>query len=91
MEIPPTMGMAISMNFQNVGNQVATTGDFVLLADEVNPVIRELTTHGIEVTALHSHMLNEKPRLFFLHFWGIGSPENVAEGLKAALSKVNAG
>jgi len=90
MEIPPTMGMAISMNFQNVGNQVATTGDFVLLADEVNPAIRELTTHGIEVTALHSHMLHEEPRLFFLHFWGVGSPEKIAEGLKAALSKVNA-
>ncbi len=90
MEIPPAMGMAISINFQNAGDQVATTGDFVLLADEVNPVIRELTTHGIEVTALHSHMLNETPRLFFLHFWGVGSPDKIAGGLKSALAKVNA-
>jgi hypothetical protein len=91
MEIPPGMGMAISINFQNVGNQVATTGDFVLIADEVNPVIRELTTHGIQVTALHSHMLDENPRLFFLHFWGLGSAEKMGEGLKAALAKANAG
>jgi hypothetical protein len=90
MEIPPSMGMAISINFQNVDNQVATTGDFVLIADEVNPVIRELTAHGIQVTALHSHMLDETPRLFFLHFWGLGSADKIGEGLKAALSKVNA-
>jgi len=91
MEIPPAMGMAISINFQNAGNQVATTGDFVLIANEVNPVIHELTTHGIHVTALHSHMLEEAPRLFFLHFWGVGTPEKIGEGLKAALTRVNVG
>jgi hypothetical protein len=89
MEIPASMGMAIALNFQRVGSQVATTGDFVLIAAEVNPVIRELRAQGIEVTALHSHMLAETPRLFFLHFWGVGSPEKIAGALKAALSKVN--
>jgi len=92
MEIPASMGMAIALNFQRVGSQgaqVATTGDFVLIATEVNPVIRELRAQGIEVTALHSHMLAETPRLFFLHFWGVGSPEKMAGALKAALSKVN--
>ncbi|HEV3459901.1 MAG TPA: DUF1259 domain-containing protein [Thermoanaerobaculia bacterium] len=89
MEIPPAMGMANALNFQRVGNQVATTGDFVLIATEVNPVIRELRAHGLEVTALHSHMLAETPRLFFMHFWGVGSPETIAGALKAALSKVN--
>lgn len=88
MEIPASMGMSNAMNFQAVGDQVATTGDFVLVADEVNPVLKELRAHGINVTALHSHMLRETPRLFFMHFWGVGSPEKIGEGLKAALSKV---
>jgi hypothetical protein len=89
MEIPPAMGMANALNFQHAGNQVATTGDFVLIASEVNPVIRELRAHGIEVTALHSHMLAETPRLFFMHFWGVGNPETIAGALKAALAQVN--
>lgn len=88
-EIPPSIGMANSMNFQVVGPRVATTGDFVLLAAEVNPVIRELRAHGIEVTALHSHMLDESPRLFFMHFWAVGAPDVVGEGLRAALAKVH--
>ena len=88
MEVPPSMGMNNPMNFQTVGAQVATTGDFVLVADEVNPVMRELHTHGIAATALHSHMLRETPRLFFMHFWGVGSPENIGAGLKAALAKI---
>jgi len=89
MEIPASMGMATALNFQRVGEQVATTGDFVLIAAEVNPVLRELQAHGIAATALHSHMLAETPRLFFMHFWGVGSPETIAGALKAALAKVN--
>jgi hypothetical protein len=88
VEIPPALGMAIPMNFQVAGNQVATTGDFILVADEVNPVVRELVSPGIQVTALHSHMLRETPRLFFMHFWGVDDPTRIAEGLKAALGKV---
>ena len=88
MEIPPSMGMAESINVEAAGRQVATTGDFVLVADEVNPVIRELESHGISITALHSHMLRESPRLFFMHFWGVGAPEKIGEGLRAALAKV---
>jgi hypothetical protein len=87
--IPPAMGMAESINFQEIGNgKVATTGDFVLVADEVNPVISALEEHHIEVEALHNHMLNEEPRLFFMHFWGEGSADSVAQGIKAALDKV---
>jgi len=67
---------------------VATTGDFVLTAEEVNPVISELQGHQISVTALHSHMLTEQPRLFFMHFWSVGTPEAVGAGIKAALSRV---
>jgi Domain of Unknown Function (DUF1259) len=88
MDIPPAMGMAIAVNFETVGSRVATTGDFVLIGDEVNPVIRELHAHGIEATALHSHMLRETPRLFFLHFWGVDTSEKIAAGIKAALAKI---
>jgi hypothetical protein len=88
MEIPASDGMATSLNFQPSGNRVATTGDFVMVADEVNPVIRELESHGIQVTALHSHMLRENPRLFFMHFWGLEDPSRIGEGLKAALGKM---
>jgi len=87
MEVPASVGMATALNFQVVGSQVAATGDFVLVAEEVNPVIRELEAHGIQVTALHSHMLRETPRLFFMHFWALDEPARVAEGLKAALGK----
>jgi hypothetical protein len=89
MTIPPAMGVAIAVNFQRAGNKVATTGDFVLIGTEVNPVIRELEARGIRVTAVHSHMLRESPRLFFLHFWGVGVPADIAAGIKAALNKVN--
>ncbi len=89
MDVPPYMGMATGINIQAVGNKAATTGDFVLLADEVNPVVKALTSHNIAVTAIHSHMLSESPRLFFLHFWGYDEPEKLASGLKAALDKTN--
>jgi hypothetical protein len=88
MEVPASMGMAESMNFEIAGGRVAATGDFVLTADEVAPVIRALHAGGVDVTALHSHMLRESPRLFFLHFWGVGTPEAVAGALKSALSKI---
>jgi hypothetical protein len=89
MTITPAAGVGEAINFQAAdGGNVATTGDFVLVADEVNPVISELQGHAISVTALHSHMLTEQPRLFFMHFWSVGSPESVGAGIKAALSKV---
>jgi Domain of Unknown Function (DUF1259) len=88
--IPPAAGMAESINVQaaDSGN-VATTGDFVLTADEVNPVLSELHAQHIWVTALHSHMLTEQPRLFFMHFWAVGSPESVGKGIAAALKHVS--
>ncbi|HEY6191742.1 MAG TPA: DUF1259 domain-containing protein [Bacteroidota bacterium] len=89
MVISPAMGMAIAINIQSLGTTAATTGDFVLTAGEVNPVLKALTAHGIAVTALHSHMLDESPRLLFMHFWGVDDPRNLARGLRAALDKVN--
>jgi len=88
--IAPAAGVAEAINFQSADSgNVATTGDFVLTAEEVNPVISELEAHHILVTALHSHMLTEQPRLFFMHFWGQGAPQDVATGIKAALDKVH--
>jgi len=89
MEMPPSMGMATSINFQMNGSQAAITGDFVLLADEVNPVVKALTENGIMPTAIHSHMLHDEPRLFMMHFWAVDDPEKLAKGLKAALDKTN--
>ena len=65
--------------------KAAITGDFVLTAKEVNPVLKALREHGIEVTAIHNHMLNDQPRLFYLHFWAVGSTTDLAKGIKAAL------
>jgi hypothetical protein len=82
------MGVAIGINFQPTGDgKAAVTGDFVLSGEEVNPVIMALRTHGIEVTALHSHMLDEQPRLFFMHFWANDDAIKLAKGLRAALDK----
>src|SRR5437016_10923566 len=90
MEIPPSMGVAQAINFQPTGgSKAAITGDFVLLASEVNPVIKALRDNGIEVTALHSHMLVETPHLFFMHFWANDDAQKLARGLRAALDKVN--
>lgn len=90
MTLTPAQGVAESINFQEAADgAVATTGDFVLTAEEVNPVTSALERHHILVTALHSHMLTEEPRLFFMHFWGLGSPQEVGAGIKAALDKVH--
>ena len=90
MEIPPSMGVATAINFQSTGaGRAAITGDFVLLAAEVNPVIHALRENDIAVTALHSHMLTESPRLFFMHFWANDEALKLARGLRAALDKTN--
>ena len=89
MTLSPAQGVAEAINFQEAGvGRVATTGDFVLTAEEVNPVISALQEHHIAVTALHSHMLTEQPRLFFMHFWAVDSTESLAQGIKAALGHI---
>lgn len=89
MNIPPYMGMATGVNFQMDGSKAAITGDFVLIADEVNPVVKTLTENGIAVTAIHNHMLYDNPRLFMMHFWAVDDPEKLAKGIKAALDVTN--
>jgi len=89
MEVPEAMGSAEAINFQPTGGgKAAITGDFVLTADEVNPVLRALRENGIEVTALHNHMLDDEPRLFFLHFWANDDTAKLAQGLRAALDRI---
>src|SRR6266496_2197354 len=84
--IPPSMGVATAINFQPTGDgRAAIAGDFVLRSSEVNPVIRVLQRNGIRVTAVHSHMLGEEPRLIFMHFWANDDAMKLARGLSAAL------
>ena len=90
MAIPVAMGTALAINFQPTGGgKAAITGDLVLTASEVNPAVRALREHGIDVTALHNHMLDDQPRLFFMHFWANDDAVKLAQGMRAALDKMN--
>jgi Domain of Unknown Function (DUF1259) len=87
--MPPSMGMATAINFQSAGGgKVATTGDFVMLADEVNRVARALRKNDIQITALHNHLLHGSPELYFMHFWAVGDAGKIASGLKAGLAEL---
>ena len=86
--VPTAMGSANAINFQPTGGgKAAITGDFAVTGDEVNPLIKALRANGIEVTAIHSHMLTEQPRLFFVHFWANENAIALAKGLRQALDK----
>jgi hypothetical protein len=91
MPITPAgpMGLATGIGFQPTGGgKAAITGDFVMVSSEVNPVIKTLRANGIEVTALHSHMLDEQPRLFFMHFWANDDAIKLAKRLREALDEM---
>ncbi|WP_027578786.1 DUF1259 domain-containing protein [Bradyrhizobium sp. Ai1a-2] len=88
MAVTPAMGGANGINFQPTGGgKAAITGDFLVTGDEVNPLIRALRAGDIEVTAIHSHMLDEQPRMFFIHFWANDDALKLARGIRAALDK----
>jgi hypothetical protein len=90
MDVPPAMGTAIAVNFQPTGGgKAAITGDFVLESGEVEAVLTALRGAGIEVTALHNHMLDDQPRAFFVHFWANDDAVKLARGIRSALDKVN--
>jgi hypothetical protein len=90
MAIPGAMGTAIAINFQPTGDgKAAITGDFVALAAEVNPLVKALRDGGIEVTAIHNHMLDDEPRAFFVHFWANDDAVKLAKWLRAALDAVH--
>jgi hypothetical protein len=89
-EVPPSMGVSTAINFQPTGGgKAAITGDFVMRASEVNDVIRALQEGNIEVSALHSHMLTEEPRLFFMHFWANDDAMKLARTLGTALARTS--
>jgi len=88
MQVNAALGGANAIGFQPTGNgKAAITGDFLVTGDEVNPLIRALRAGDIEVTAIHSHMLDEQPRMFFIHFWANDDALKLAHGLRAALDK----
>jgi hypothetical protein len=90
-EVAPSMGIATSLNFQPTGaGKAAITGDFVLLGREINPVLWALSQNGIQVTAIHSHMVDETPHLFFMHFWANDDAVKLARGLRTALDLTGA-
>ena len=73
--------------FQGTADKAAVCGDFAMLESEVAAVIKALIENGIEVVAVHNHMVHEQPKIFFLHYWGIGNAEQLAKGLRAALDQ----
>jgi hypothetical protein len=85
MAVPTAMGSANAINFQPTG-----AGTAAITGDEVNPMIKVLRANGIEITALHSHMLTEQPRVFFMHFWANDDALKLAKGVRAALDKTAA-
>jgi hypothetical protein len=86
----PAMGVVTVLNFQPTADgKAAITGDFVLIDKEVNNVARTLRQHGIDVTALHNHGLQDTPRLFYMHFWATDDAGKLAQGLKAAIDQTN--
>src|SRR4051794_12846451 len=90
MPVPASLGLATAINFQpTTSGKAVATGDFVMVGSEVTPVLTELRNHGIEVTALHNHLVGEQPRLFFMHFWGNDQASRLAQGLRAALDRMN--
>ncbi len=88
VQVTTFMGFNTWAAWQGTMEKAAVAGDFVMLKDEVEPVLKSLIVNGIEVVALHNHMVHEQPRVFFLHYWGVGKAENLAKGLRAALDQV---
>lgn len=81
------MGFNTWAAWQGTPENAAVSGDFTMLADEVEPVVNTLIKNNVEVVALHNHMIHEDPRIFFLHYWGTGNAEDLAKGLKEALDQ----
>jgi hypothetical protein len=84
------MGMNTPLNFQLEGDNAAINGDFILRPAEVNAVIKVLRANGIEIASVHNHMLDEEPRLIFMHFWAYDKAVDLAKGLKVALGRLGA-
>jgi hypothetical protein len=90
MKVSSFMGFNTWAAFQGTEQKAAVAGDVAMLDREVTQVIRALVEHGIEVVAVHNHMVTETPRIIFLHYWGVGPASKLAQGLKAALDQTGA-
>lgn len=91
VSISTFMGFNTWAAWQGTPEKAAVAGDFTMLMDEVAPVIKALVENGIEVVAVHNHMVHEEPTIFFLHYWGVGQAEKLAKGLRVALDKTGKG
>lgn len=90
METPPSMGACTAINFQPTGNgRAAIAGDFAMTGNEVGPVMKVLQDNGVQAVALHSHALDDVPRLFYMHFWANDDAVSLAKILRAAIDKTN--
>jgi Domain of Unknown Function (DUF1259) len=90
MDTPPSMGAGTSINFQPTGNgKAAIAGDFALTGKEVGPVMKVLQDNGVQAVAVHSHALNDVPRLFYMHFWANDDAVKLAKTLRSALGETN--
>jgi hypothetical protein len=90
METPPSMGAGTVINFQPTGNgRAAIAGDFAMTGKEVGPVIKILEDNGIQPVALHSHALDDVPRLFYMHFWANDDAVKLAKSLRSAVDVTN--
>ncbi len=88
MDLTSSMGVNSWIAFIGTNERAHAAGDIAMKADEVNPVIRTLRKHGIRILAVHNHMLDEEPRIFFLHYWGTGKAENLARAFRGALGQL---
>jgi len=84
--IAGSMGLTTWASFSGSPGQAVVDGDFIMTAEEVQPVMHALRKADINIVALHNHMIGEQPPFYFLHFWGKGVPEDLAQGLKAAMA-----
>lgn len=87
--VDPALALTSWVAFEPLGKDGMMMGDLVLRDTEVAPVMERLLAGGVEITALHNHLLGESPRLFFLHFWGYGGASELARGIRAALERTN--
>ena len=87
VKVKPGLALGSWMAFRPTGETTIVDGDLVLTEDEMYPVLRDLQQHGLTVTAIHNHLLQESPRIMYLHFWGEGNAAKLAGSLKQALSK----
>jgi len=88
MELTSSLGMNSWAGFVGTNERAHVAGDMAMTAPEVNRVIHALRNGGIEVVAVHNHMLDEQPRMFFLHYWGSGRAENLAQTVRSALDQI---